>query len=75
MFRSILCTSDPSVPLLICGAFAFRGGFICSLAPAVRFDFFPVDVAVAVGFSVTVGSICGGLKARNMGFMGVPSNW
>lgn len=60
---------------LMCGAFAFRGGFISSPAPAVRFDFPPDVVAVGVGFIVTVGSICGGLKARNMGFMGVSSNW
>ena len=42
-------------------------------APAVRFAF-AVEVAVAVGFIVTVGSISGGEYARNMGFIGVPSN-
>ena len=67
--------NDPSRSRLICGAFALRGGSISSTGPAVRFDFFPDVAAVAVGFIVTVGSICGGLKARNMGFMGVPSNW
>jgi len=61
---------------LICAAFTFRGTSISSPAPAVRFAFFADDaVAVGVGFMVTVGSICGGLKARNIGFMGEPLNW
>lgn len=34
----------------------------------------PVAVAVGVGFNVVVGSICGGLYARNIGFIGEPSN-
>lgn len=59
----------------MCAAFAFRGTSISSPAPAVRFAFFADEVvAVGIGFMVTVGSICGGLKARNIGFIGEPSN-
>ena len=58
--------------LLICRASLLRGSGLES-APAVRFAF-AVEVAVAVGFIVTVGSISGGEYARNMGFIGVPSN-
>lgn len=35
---------------------------------------FPVADGVEVGFIVIVGSIWGGLYAKNMGFMGLPSN-
>ena len=46
--------------------------FLFTLAVAVA----PAEVLVgfAVGLRVCVGSICGGLKARYIGFMGDPSN-
>ena len=55
----------------------FMGNDTPSLPLQPLLLFFEVDVAVAaavVGFKVTVGSIRGGLYARNIGFIGAPLN-
>ena len=56
----------------------FKGSVNSSKPSRPRFAF-PVDcvgvsVDELVGFNVWVGSICGGLYARYMGFKGEPSN-
>jgi hypothetical protein len=62
--------------LLIWRASLLSGSTISTGIALFALDAFPVafPVAFAVGFMVVVGSIWGGLKARNMGFIGEPSN-
>ena len=61
--------------LLICIASLLSGSTISTGIALFTLDAFPVAFAVAfaVGFIVVVGSIWGGLKARNMGFIGEQS--
>ena len=54
-------------------AFPKSSRLLFNLAVAVA----PAEVLLGleVGLRVCVGSICGGLKARYIGFIGDPSNW
>jgi hypothetical protein len=72
VLRSMRWRSGLSKFLLICVASLLSSPTISTGIALFALEAFPI--AFAVGFIVVVGSIWGGLKVRNMGFIGEPSN-